>query len=83
MVVDGLKRAIPDAQTRNCAGAPATNTTTFYESVTAIWNGRTRPNNRADDSMIEARDHRDDVDQSIALDDVLLGDANLLQLHTS
>ena len=51
--------------------------------MTAIWNGRTRPKSRADDSMIKARDHRDDVDQSIALDGVLLGDANLLQLHTS
>ena len=83
MVVDGLKRAMPDARSRNCAGAPAQNTTTFYESVAAIRNRRKRANNRAEDSMIEGRDHRDDVDQPIALDDVLLDGANLLQLHTS
>ena len=33
-------------------------------------------------STIEGRDHRDDVDQLIALDKVALEDANLLQLHT-
>ena len=83
MVVDGLKCAMPDARTRNCAGAPAQNTITFYESVAAIRNGRTRANNSAEDSTIEGMDHSDDVDQPIALDDVLLDDANLLQLHAS
>ena len=82
MVVDSLKRAMPNARTRNCAGAPAQNTTTFYESVAAIRNRRKRANNRAEDSMIEGRDHRDDVDESISLDDVLLDGANLLQVSS-
>ena len=32
--------------------------------------------------MIKARDHRDDVDQLVALGKVSLEDANLHQLHT-
>ena len=82
VVVYGLERAIPDARTRNCAGALAHNTTTFYESMAALRNGRHTPNTRALSSTIEGRDHRDDVDQLIALDKVALEDANLLQLHT-
>ena len=82
VVVYGLECAMPDTLTRHCAGAPAHNTTTFYESMAALRNGRHTPNTRALSSTIEGRDHLDYVDQLIALDKVALEDANLLQLHT-
>ena len=77
VVVYGLERAIPDARIRNCAGAPAHNATTFYESMAALLNGRHTPNSSALSSMIEGRDHRDDVDQLVALGKVSLEDASL------
>ena len=83
MVVDGLKCAMPDARTRNCAGALAHNTTTFYQSVAALRNGRHARKTRAVNSTIDVKDHRDDVGQPIAPDDLPLDDANLLQLHAS
>ena len=83
VVVYGLECAMPDTLTRHCAGAPAHNTTTFYESVAALRNGRHARKTRAVNSTIDVKDHRDDVGQPIAPDDLPLDDANLLQLHAS
>ena len=83
VVVYGLECAMPDARTRNCAGAPAHNITTFYESVAGLRNGRHTHKTRAVNSTIDGTDLQDDVDQPIAPDDLPLDDASLFQLHAS